>query len=55
MWKHNPPVATLYDDVVQLWAASNTGYTPTLIVNYGGLNGEYYWYQHTDVWKDSNR
>ncbi|HAE35835.1 MAG TPA: amidohydrolase, partial [Bacteroidetes bacterium] len=51
--EHNLPVATLYDDVVQLWAASNTGYTPTLIVNYGGLNGEYYWYQHTDVWKDS--
>jgi predicted amidohydrolase YtcJ len=21
-----------------------------LIVNYGSVNGEYYWYQHTDVW-----
>ena len=50
--EHNIPVATLHDDVVQLWAASQTGYTPTLIVNYGGLNGEYYWYQTTNVWED---
>jgi imidazolonepropionase-like amidohydrolase len=45
-------VATLHNDVVQLWAASKTGYTPTLIVNYGGLNGEYYWYQTKNVWED---
>jgi len=50
--EHNIPVATLHDDVVKLWAASKTGYTPTLIVNYGGLNGEYYWYQTTNVWED---
>jgi len=50
--EHNLPIATLHKDVVQLWAASNTGYTPTLIVNYGGLNGEYYWYQTTNVWED---
>lgn len=50
--EHNIPIATLHDDVVQLWAASKTGYTPTLIVNYGGLNGEYYWYQTTNVWED---
>ncbi|MFM9945976.1 MAG: amidohydrolase family protein, partial [Bacteroidia bacterium] len=50
--EHNLPIATLHKDVVQLWAASKTGYTPTLIVNYGGLNGEYYWYQTTNVWED---
>jgi imidazolonepropionase-like amidohydrolase/Tol biopolymer transport system component len=50
--EHNIPIATLHDDVVQLWAASKTGYTPTLIVNYGGLSGEYYWYQTTNVWED---
>jgi len=50
--EHNIPIATLHDDVVKLWAASKTGYTPTLIVNYGGLNGEYYWYQTTNVWED---
>lgn len=50
--EHNIPIATLHDDVVQLWGASQTGYTPTLIVNYGGLNGEYYWYQTTNVWEN---
>jgi imidazolonepropionase-like amidohydrolase len=49
--EHNIPVATLYDDVVKLWSNSKTGYTPTLIVNYGGLNGEYYWYEKTNVWE----
>lgn len=50
--EHNLPIATLHKDVTQLWAASKTGYTPTLIVNYGGLNGEYFWYQTTNVWED---
>ena len=50
--EHNIPVATLHDDVVQLWSASKTGYTPTLIVNYGGMNGEFYWYQTTNVWEN---
>ncbi len=50
--EHNIPVANIHKDVIQLWGASKTGYTPTLIVNYGGLNGEYYWYQTTNVWED---
>jgi len=50
--EHNVPIAPLYSDVIQLWAASNTANTPTLIVNYGGLNGEYYWYQHMNVWEE---
>ncbi len=49
--EHNIPVAPLYDDVVQFWAHSKTSNTPTLIVNYGAVNGEYYWYQNTEVWK----
>ena len=49
--EHNLPVAPLFNDVVQLWSNSQTGYTPTLIVNYGSVNGEYYWYQHTNVWE----
>lgn len=49
--EHNIPVAPVYEDVIQLWAASKTTYTPTLIVNYGGLNGEYYFYQHSNVWE----
>jgi imidazolonepropionase-like amidohydrolase/Tol biopolymer transport system component len=48
--EHNLPVATLYNDVIQLWKNAKTAYTPTLIVCYGAMSGEYYWYQHTDVW-----
>lgn len=50
--EHNIPVAPLYDDVLQLWKNSKTAYTPTLIVSYGGVSGEYYWYQHTNVWEN---
>jgi imidazolonepropionase-like amidohydrolase/Tol biopolymer transport system component len=49
--EHNIPVATLYNDVIQLWKNAKTAYTPTLIVSYGALSGEYYWYQHTNVWE----
>jgi hypothetical protein len=28
------------------------GYTPTLIVGYGGLWGEEYWYAHSNVWEN---
>jgi len=49
--EHNIPVAPLYKDVVEMWRRTKTHNTPTLIVNYGGLNGEYYWYQNTDVWQ----
>ncbi|MBC7774257.1 MAG: PD40 domain-containing protein, partial [Phycisphaerae bacterium] len=48
--EHNIPVAPLYNDVVTMWSKTQTHNTPTLIVNYGSLTGEYYWYQNTDVW-----
>jgi len=48
--EHSIPVARVYRDVDQLWGQSNVGYTPTLVVGYGGLWGENYWYAHTDVW-----
>jgi imidazolonepropionase-like amidohydrolase/Tol biopolymer transport system component len=50
--EHSLPVPKLYKDIVTLFAKSKTGYTPTLIVGYGGLNGEYYWYQKTNVWEN---
>lgn len=50
--EHNIPVAPLYNDVVTLWSKTKVHNTPTLIVNYGALNGEFYWYQHTEVWKE---
>ena len=49
--EHNVPIYPLYHDVLTLWSHSNTGYTPTLVVNYGSISGEYYWYQHTNVWE----
>lgn len=50
--EHNIPVAPVYKDVTTLWSNSNTGYTPTLIVNYAGMSGEYYWYQRDNVWEN---
>jgi imidazolonepropionase-like amidohydrolase/Tol biopolymer transport system component len=51
--EHSIPVARIYQDVIQLWGHSKTGYTPTLIVGYGGNWGENYWYQKTNVWEDT--
>ncbi len=48
--EHALPVGPIYDDVVQFWSQTEVGYTPTLVVAYGGLGGENYWYRYTDVW-----
>ena len=50
--EHNIPVNPVYKDVLDLWKNSKTGYTPTLIVNYGGMNGEFEWYQKYNVWEN---
>jgi imidazolonepropionase-like amidohydrolase len=50
--EHNIPPAPLYNDVLSLMAAGKTWYTPTLIVSYGGLNAEFWWYQESEVWKN---
>ena len=50
--EHNIPVAPVYKDVTTLWGSSNSGYTPTLIVNYGGMNGEYFYYERDNVWEN---
>ena len=49
--EHNLPQSMLYDDVLQFWGQTNVAYTPTLVVTYGGLTAEHYWYQQTEVWK----
>ncbi len=49
--EHNIPLSTFYDDVLQFFSKSKTGYTPTLVVTYGGPAGDPYWRAHTDVWK----
>ena len=50
--EHSIPVGAIYDDVLQLWGQTKVGYTPTLVVGYGGNWGENYWYQTTNVWED---
>jgi imidazolonepropionase-like amidohydrolase/Tol biopolymer transport system component len=50
--EHTIPVARIYKDVLQLWPANGVGYTPTILVGYGGIWGENYWYQHTNVWEN---
>ena len=51
--EHPVPVAPMYDPELRLLSRFGTGYTPTLIVGYGGLWGENYWYQHFEVWKNA--
>ena len=49
--EHSIPIAPLYKDILTIWENSRTAYTPTFVVSYGGITGEYYWYQHTNVWE----
>jgi imidazolonepropionase-like amidohydrolase/Tol biopolymer transport system component len=49
--EHNVPLDVFYDDVVQFFSKSKVGYTPTLVVTYGGPAGDPYWRSHTDVFR----
>jgi imidazolonepropionase-like amidohydrolase len=51
--EHALPIARVYSDVLQLWSKSATGYTPTMGVAYGGVMGENYWYDRTNVWENA--
>lgn len=48
--EHNIPLEIFYDDVVQMYRQTRVAYTPTLGVTYGGLAGDPYWRQATDVY-----
>lgn len=48
--EHNVPPERFYDDVLQFWPASGVGYTPTLVVTFGGLGAENWFYQTSEVW-----
>lgn len=50
--EHNLPIAPLYQDVLTLWSHTPVVNTPTLVVSYGGLMGELYFYDRDEVWKD---
>ena len=49
--EHNVPLERFYADVVSLWSQTRVGYTPTLVVAYGGPAGDPYWRAHSDVWR----
>jgi len=49
--EHNLPQSMLYDDVLQFWGQTRVAYTPTLVVTFGGMDAETYWYQESNVWE----
>ena len=49
--EHSIPVSPLYKDVLTLYGKSGVGYTPTLVVSYGGLWGENYWYSKMKIFE----
>ena len=49
--EHSISTAKVYDDIKQLWSQSDMAYTPTMGVAYGGISGENYWYDTTNVWQ----
>jgi len=49
--EHSIPTEKVYDDIKQLWSQSEMAYTPTMGVAYGGISGEHYWYDKTNVWQ----
>ncbi|MDF1664703.1 MAG: amidohydrolase family protein, partial [Planctomycetota bacterium] len=50
--EHTLPIAPLYKDVIQTLARTKVGITPTMLVSYGGISGERWFYKHYDVWKN---
>jgi imidazolonepropionase-like amidohydrolase/Tol biopolymer transport system component len=48
--EHNIPQRRFYEDLVSLFSQTQVGYSPTLVVTYGGLAGDPYWSQATPVW-----
>ena len=50
--EHSIPLADMYKDVHQMWSQTGTAYSPTLGVSYGGLWGENYWYDKTEVFNN---
>ncbi len=50
--EHALPIRDTYEDLDQLWSQTESGYSPTFVVAYGGLSGENYFYETTDVWRN---
>ncbi len=50
--EHSLPINPIYDDIAQYVARTETYYTPTILVAYGGPWTENYFFQNTEVAQD---
>ncbi len=50
--EHNTPGFPFFDDVVRLYVAAGTAYTPTILVTYGGPWAENYFYANENPFED---
>ncbi|MDX1625352.1 MAG: amidohydrolase family protein [Wenzhouxiangellaceae bacterium] len=50
--EHSLSIKRIHSDIEQLWSQTDVVYSPTFVVAYGGLMGEEYWYDRTEVWKN---
>jgi Tol biopolymer transport system component len=50
--EHSLSVQRIESDIEQLWSQTGVFYSPTFVVAYGGLMGEEYWYDRTEVWNN---
>ncbi|MCC5861596.1 MAG: PD40 domain-containing protein [Gammaproteobacteria bacterium] len=50
--EHSLTIQPIYEDILQLWSQTDVVYSPTFGVAFGGLMGEEYWYDRTEVWKN---
>ncbi len=50
--EHSLSIHRAYDDINQLWSQTDVVWSPTFGVAYGGMMGEEYWYDKTEVWKN---
>ncbi|MEE4330261.1 MAG: amidohydrolase family protein, partial [Wenzhouxiangella sp.] len=50
--EHALSVHTIYDDIKQFWGQTDVVWSPTYGVAFGGMMGEEYWYDKTEVWKN---
>ena len=49
--EHNVPGEYFYSDVIQFWSQTDTDYTPTLVVSYGGPGADPYWRARMNLWE----
>lgn len=50
--EHSLPIWPIYKDVAELFAQTKITYTPTLLVAYGGPQGEYHFFADPKVYED---